>query len=126
MKKASVFLFVLFSAIAFEGFSQSTAPADFYAGKWEIAILGSPRGDVKFTTNLVRKDGKLIGELANPADATEAKRPITKIEESAKKLVIYFESSQAGEISIDLDKVDDNNLKGSLMSFEATAKRIKE
>ncbi len=122
MKKASVFLFVLFSAIAFEGFSQSTAPADFYAGKWEIAILGSPRGDVKFTTNLVRKDGKLIGELANPADATEAKRPITKIEESAKKLVIYFESSQAGEISIDLDKVDDNNLKGSLMSFEATAK----
>lgn len=126
MKKASVFLFVIFFAIAFKGFSQSTAPPDFYAGKWEISILGSARGDVKFSTNLVRKDGKLTGELTNPTDATEAKRPITKIEESAKKLVIYFESSQAGEISVDLDKVDDNNLKGSLMSFEATAKRIKE
>jgi hypothetical protein len=126
MKKANVFLLAAFFLIVFKGFSQSTAPADFYAGKWEISILGSPRGDVKFITNLVRKDGKLTGELANPTDATEAKRPITKIEESAKKLVIYFESSQAGEISVDLDKVDDNNLKGSLMSFEATAKRIKE
>ena len=122
MKKVSVFLFVIFFAIAFKGFSQSTAPADFYAGKWEINVLGSPRGDVKFTTDLVRKDGKLTGVLVNADD----KRPITKIEESAKKLVIYFESSQGGEISIDLDKVDDNNLKGSLMSFEATAKRIKE
>jgi len=126
MKKASVFLFVLFSAIAFKGFSQTAAPADFYAGKWEISVLGSPRGDIKFVTDLVRKEGKLTGELTNPADAAEAKRPITKIEESPKKLVIYFESSQAGEISIDLEKVDDNNLKGSLMSFEATAKRIRD
>lgn len=122
MKKASVFLFVIFFAIAFKGVSQNAAPADFYAGKWEINVLGSPRGDVKFTTDLVRKDGKLTGVLVNADD----KRPITKIEESAKKLVIYFESSQAGEISIDLDKVDDNTLKGSLMTFEATAKRIKE
>lgn len=122
MKKVSIFLFVTFFAIALKGFSQSTAPADFYAGKWEISILGSPRGDVKFTTELVRRDGKLTGVLVNADD----KRPITKIEESAKKLVIYFESSQAGEISVDLDKVDDNNLKGSLMSFDATAKRIKK
>lgn len=126
MKKAGLFFIVLFLGVLTEVFSQTTPSTDFYAGKWEISILGSPRGDVKFITNLVRKDGKLTGELANPTDATEAKRPITKIEESAKKLVIYFESSQAGEISVDLDKVDDNNLKGSLMSFEATAKRIKE
>jgi len=122
MKKATLFLFVFILGITLKGFAQSTAPADFFAGKWEISILGSPRGDVKFATNLIRKDEKLTGELVNADD----KRPITKIEETAKKLVIYFESSQGGEISIDLDKVDDNNLKGSLMSFEATAKRIKE
>lgn len=126
MKKAGIILFVLFFGTALNGFSQSTAPSDFYAGKWEISIVGSPKGDVKFVTNLARKDGKLTGELANLADATEAKRPITKVEESAKKLVIYFESSQGGEISIDLNTVDDNNLKGSVMSFDATAKRIKE
>ena len=104
---------------------ENAAATDFYAGKWEIAVLGSPRGDIKFNTDLVRKDGKLTGDLVNPAEAAADKRPITKVEESAKKLVIYFMSSQGGEISIDLDKVDNDTLKGSLMNFEANAKRIK-
>ncbi|MEZ4901923.1 MAG: hypothetical protein R2822_09280 [Spirosomataceae bacterium] len=122
MKKASIFLFVFLFGIVLQGFSQATAPTDFYVGKWEIAVTGTPRGDVVFKTDLVRKDGKLTGELITD----DMKRPITKIEESDKKLIIYFESSQAGEISIDLDKADDDTLKGSLMSFDAIAKRVKE
>ncbi|MCY7356471.1 MAG: hypothetical protein LH609_03210 [Rudanella sp.] len=39
--------------------------------------------------------------------------------------MIYFNSSQAGEISVELTKVDNDNLKGALMSFDATAKRVK-
>ncbi len=126
MKKAS-FLFILFFAgIAFNGFSQTAASADFFAGKWEISVTGSPRGDVKFLTNLIRKDGKLTGELIDAADPANGKRTITKVEETATKLVIYFESTQAGEISIDLAKVDDDNLKGTLMgSYESIAKRVK-
>lgn len=124
MKKALFVLFVLCVSIAHGGFAQTAAPTDFFAGKWEISVLGSPRGDVKFLTNLVRKDGKLTGELVDAGDATD-KRLITKVEESPNKLVIFFESSQGGEMPIDLAKVDDDNLKGSLMSFEATAKRVK-
>jgi hypothetical protein len=122
MKKVSTILMVLFLGITFNSFSQTTTTTDFFAGKWEIVILGSPRGDVKFKTTLVRKDGKLTGEMVSTGDI----RPITKTEETATKLSIYFESSQGGEISIDLDKVDDNNLKGSLMSYDVTAKRIKD
>ena len=122
MKKASIILFMFFLGIALQGFSQSTNPTDVYAGKWESAVNGTPRGDIVFKTNLVRKDGKLTGELVTD----DNKRPITKIEEKDKTLVIYFESSQGGEISIDLTKVDDNNLKGTLMDFTATAKRVKE
>lgn len=122
MKKASIILFMFFFGIALQGFSQNTTPTDFYVGKWEIAVNGTPRGDIVFKTNLVRKDGKLTGELVTD----DNKRPITKIEEKDKTLVIYFESSQGGEISIDLTKVDDNNLKGTLMDFTATAKRVKE
>ena len=124
MKKASLLLIVLFLGITFHGFSQ-TAPKDFFAGKWEISLAGTPNGDVKFLTNLIRKDGKLTGELVNPEDAANGKRPITRVEENGDKLVIYFESSQGGEISIDLAKVDNDNLKGALMSFDAKAKRIK-
>ena len=122
MKKASIILFMFLFGIILQGLSQSTTPTDLYAGKWEIAVNGTPRGDIVFKTNLVRKDGKLTGELVTD----DNKRPITKIEEKDKTLVIYFESSQGGEISIDLTKVDDNNLKGTLMDFTATAKRVKE
>jgi hypothetical protein len=124
MKKASILLIALFLGLTFQGFLQ-TAPKDFFAGKWEIALTGTPNGDVKFLTNLIRKDGKLTGELVNPDNPTNGKRPITKVEENGDKLAIYFEFSQGEEISIDLAKVDDDNLKGSLMSFDAKAKRIK-
>lgn len=126
MKKATFFV-VLFLGLAFAAAAQTTAPADFYAGKWEIQITGSPRGDVKFHTNLVRKDGKLTGDLVdvtNGPNSTE-KRAITKVEENGDKLAIYFESSQGGEIAMDLAKVDADHLKGSLMSFETTATRLK-
>jgi hypothetical protein len=125
MKKASILLFALFLGITFHGLSQ-TAPKDFYAGKWEIALTGTPNGDVKFLTNFIRKEGKLTGELVNPDDPTNGKRSITKVEENGDKLAIYFISSQGDEISINLAKVDTDNLKGTLMdSFEAKAKRVK-
>lgn len=126
MKKAA-FFFALLLSLALTGTAQTAAPADFYAGKWEILITGSPRGDVKFHTNLVRKDGKLTGELVDVTggpNSTE-KRAITKVEEADDRLAIYFESSQGGEISMDLAKVDADHLKGSLMSFETTATRLK-
>ena len=125
MKKESILLVIFFLGIAFNGFSQTSASADFFAGKWEISVTGTPNGDVKFVTDLVRKDGKLTGELANATDSSQPKRPITKVEEKGTNLIIYFESSQAGEISIDLTKVDENNLKGTLYNFDTTAKRIK-
>lgn len=127
MKKTSMMLVVLFLGIICKSFAQTTPSGDFFAGKWEINITGTPNGDVKFLTNLVRKDGKLSGTLANAAEPTLAHRPITKIEERAGVIVIYFESSQGGDIALDLTKVDNDNLKGMLMdSFNATAKRIKD
>lgn len=106
----------------FETTAKRLASSDFYAGKWEILVTGTPRGDVTFKTDLVRKDGKLTGELKTTDDV----RPINKVEETANKLTIFFNSSQGGEISIDFDKIDDDNLKGTLMTFDAKAKRVKE
>lgn len=125
MKKASILLLLLFLGTAFTGFSHAPAPADFFAGKWEIQLKGTPYGDIKFYTNLVRKDGNLTGELVNPEDPANGKRPITKVVESPNKISIFFDSSQGGEISIDLTKVDEDNLKGALMDFDASAVRLK-
>lgn len=56
MKKVSLFLFVFLLGLSVRGFSQTTPPADFFAGKWEITIMGTPNGDAKLVTELVRKD----------------------------------------------------------------------
>lgn len=124
MKKASIILIVLFFGIAVKGFSQTDKPLDFFAGKWEVAFIGTPNGDAKMTTELLRKDGKLTGKL-KPADGSDAIE-ITNIEEEAEKLTLFF-STQGYDLSVELKKVDADNLKGSLMNmFDATAKRIKD
>jgi hypothetical protein len=125
MKKVSLFLFIFLLGVCVKGFSQATPPTDFFAGKWEITITGTPEGDAKMVTELIRKDGKLTGELKDPA-GTRPVTPITKIVEEGTKLTIYFDTAQAGEIPVELNKVDDDHLKGSLMNmFESTALRVK-
>jgi hypothetical protein len=125
MKKVSLFLFIFLLGVCVKGFSQATPPTDFFAGKWEITIMGTPEGDAKMVTELIRKDGKLTGELKDPS-GTRPVTPITKILEEGTKLTIYFDTAQAGEIPVELNKVDDDHLKGSLMNmFESTALRVK-
>lgn len=125
MKTSNLFFLFLLLGVVFTSSAQTTTTqSDFFAGKWEISVSGTPNGDVKFLTDLVRKDGQLTGELVNPAEP-DNKRPIKKVTENGDKVSIFFESSQAGELSIDLVKVDNDNLKGTLYNFEATAKRLR-
>jgi hypothetical protein len=126
MKKASILLIALFFGIVFNGFSQTTAPAtDFFAGKWEITIFGTPNGDSKMTTELIRKDGKLTGELKDANDTSKPAIPITSIEEKDVEIEIAF-SASGYDVTLPLKKKDQDNLEGQLMGmFDAKAKRIK-
>ncbi len=133
MKKVSLFLFVFLLGVCAKGFSQTTASSptaipstDFFAGKWEITIMGTPTGDAKMHTDLFRKASKLTGELKDPA-GTNPVIAITKVGEGKDKVTIYFDTAQAGEIGVELIKVDDDHLIGQLMSmFESTAVRVKK
>lgn len=128
MKKVSIILIALFFGIAINGFSQTTAPApkaDFFVGKWEITIFGTPNGDSKMVTELIRKEGKLFGELKDLTDTTKPAIPITSIEEKDGEIEIAF-SASGYDLTLPLKKEDDDNLKGQLMGmFDAKAKRVK-
>lgn len=128
MKKAALILVILLSAISFDGFSQTTTPAtDFFAGKWEVLIVGTPDGDSKLLTDLVRKDGKLTGELRDPTGKMPEGLPLTNVVEEGNTLTLYF-TAQGMDINLGLTKVDDDHLKGSLLGgmFDASAVRVKE
>ena len=125
MKAVNILIFTfVFALISFEGVAQTSN--DFFVGKWEISIIGSPRGDVKMVTNLTREEGKLVGELKKIEDDEEVKLTVNKIIESEDKIKIFFEAEQVGEIAIDLTKVDEDNMKGVTYEyFETVAKRVK-
>ncbi|MFN8346935.1 MAG: hypothetical protein U0X91_18175 [Spirosomataceae bacterium] len=126
MKKTSALLILLLLGAAVNTFAQTAEKTtDFFAGKWEILVVGTPNGDAKFATDLIRKDGKLTGELKLAAGDVKENIPAT-VEEAEGKITLFF-STQGYDVNIELNKVDDNNLKGTLMNmFEAKAVRVKE
>ena len=123
MQKISIFFFILLLSVALESFSQHARPKNFFVGKWEISVADTP--EIKFITDLVRKKGRLTGELADAKNPSSPKLPITKVEEKGSNISIYYTSGQSKEMVIDLTKVDADNLKGTMYTFDASAKRIK-
>jgi hypothetical protein len=138
MKKIIFSLFVLFFAVLSNSFAQTAtaekpatpvatttpAAADFYVGKWEVVFIGTPNGDAKLIATFTRKDGKLEGELKSTTDDQAEVIPITSVEEGTDKLTFGF-TAQGYDLTVDLEKVDDDNLKGMMMNmFETKAKRV--
>jgi len=126
MKKLVALVFVLMSLCSATSFAKLPDPTDFFAGKWKIMVAGTPNGDVTFSTNLVRKDGVLTGQLKIVGDDSLPLVDISKVEDDKEKVVIYF-TIQGYDVNAELTKVDSDNLKGSLMGmFEAKGVRVKE
>ncbi len=137
MKKASIVLFVLFFSVMANSFAQTATPpaavsttataatTDFYAGKWEVVFIGTPQGDAKLIATFTRKDGKLEGELKDASDDKAEAIPVTSVEEGTDKLTFGF-TAQGYDLTVELEKVDEDNLKGMMMNmFETKAVRVK-
>jgi hypothetical protein len=123
MKKLSlIFSIVLCTFLSITAKAQ-TAP-DYFAGKWNVVIMGTPQGDAKMTFLLERKDGKLTGAVQDTTGAEISK--ISKIEEKDKTITAYF-VAQNYDCSLTLEPIDDDHVKGNLLNmFDAKGVRVKE
>lgn len=122
---SSIFMILCLLGAVVTSIAQTAAPADFFAGKWEITVFGTPQGDAKLVADLTRTDGKLTGQITNATDPNAEKIAITSVDEAADKITLGF-SASGYDVTLDLSKVDDDNLKGNMMSmFDASAKRVK-
>jgi hypothetical protein len=138
MKKLSIVLFVLTFATLNNGFAQTahitpkpdstTAAAlstDFYAGKWEVTFIGTPQGDAKMVATFTRVEGRLEGVISDPTGQIKESITMTSVDEGTDKITFNFKA-QGYDIAVDLEKVDDDNLKGMMMNmFESKATRMK-
>ena len=120
MKKVGIiFTMLLLGAVSFVAKAQS--PADFFVGEWKVVVKGTPSGDAEMVLQLELVDGKLSGEIKT--DGAEGTK-LSQVMEKESGLTVYF-TTMGYDISLDFKKVDDNNLKGSMMGmFDATGERV--
>ena len=125
MKKLSLFFAGLFFLILSFNANAQTQPAkDYFAGKWNVQVEGTPQGDGKMVVALERKEGKLEGAITSK-DAPEPNK-ITKVEEKEKSIILYF-TANGYNVNLTLEKKDDDHVTGNMMDmFDATGERIKE
>jgi len=123
MKKLSL-LFTVVAGLLISFNVKAQTNADYFPGKWNITVMGTPGGDSKMTFVLERKDGKLGGVVQDSTGKETSK--ITSIVEKDKTITAAF-TLQAYDLTMTLDPIDDDHVKGSLMGmFDAKGVRIKE
>ena len=125
MKKLNLFFAVLVCSLVFSIGAKAQAPADYFAGKWNVIALGTPGGDSKMPLILERKDGKLSGGIID-ATSNKVLTQFSKVEETEKNVTVYF-SSGGYNVYIFMEKKDDNHITGSMMDmFDVTGERAIE
>ena len=124
MKKLSLVFAILFSiAYSFSANAQ-TKNVDYFNGKWNVVVEGTPGGDAKMIVSLERKEGKLQGAILDTLQQEVSK--ITSIEETEKSVTLYF-NSQGYDVNLFMEKKDEDHVTGNMMSmFDAKGERIKE
>ena len=123
MKKLSL-IFTVVTGLLISLHVKAQTNADYFPGKWNITVMGTPGGDSKMTFVLERKDGKLGGVVQDSTGKETSK--ITSIVEKDKTITAAF-TLQAYDLTMTLDPIDDDHVKGSLMGmFDAKGVRIKE
>lgn len=97
---------------------------DFFVGKWNILVTGTPKGDATSVFTFEKVDGKLTGTMV--ASGKPAIK-MSRIEVTAKDITAYFTSDSGYEVYMFLEKKDDNHVEGSMMDmFECTGERVVE
>ena len=123
MKNVKMILSAVFIlVVAISAQAQDSNP-DYFAGDWKVVLKGTPSGDAEMVMHLERVDGKLTGEMR-----TEGMDPskFKSVSEKEFEIAVNYET-MGYDINITFKKVDDHNLKGSLMGmFDASGERIVE
>lgn len=125
MKKVNLlFKGIFFLLLSFNVNAQSKTGADYFAGKWNIVVKGTPNGDAKMIFVLENRNDSIAGAVQDSTGKEMTK--ITSTELTDSSLTIYF-TAQGYDVNLALTKKDDDHATGSMMGmFDADADRIKQ
>ena len=121
MKKVGFLFVMMLSLMASNVVAQQSG--DFFPGKWDMLLLGTPDGDMKLTMSFERNDGKLEAtiQIQNSESVSTVKNIVEK-----ENSITFFISMSGYEVDFLLEKVDDDNIKGDVADmFDIKGQRIK-
>ena len=125
MKKKILFLSVAFMIILSLGATaQPKTGGDYFAGKWDVLVKGTPNGDAQMIFILEKKDATMTGVVQDTTGAEISKISSADLKENS--LTVYF-NAQGYDVYLMIDKKDDTHVTGNLMGmFDAEGKRMEE
>jgi len=125
MKKLSFAIGLLSLGLSFNALAQPKTGADFFSGKWNVLITGTPYGDLKRLYILEKKDNGLAGTVMDGATGKEVSK-CSKVEVKDDEVTLYY-TSMGNDVSIVLTKKDDDHVTGKAMgTYDATGERVKQ
>jgi hypothetical protein len=124
MKKINLIITAaFFLLLSFGATAQTKTGADYFEGKWNVLVKGTPNGDSKMVVALDKKDSTVTGAIQDSTGKEMAK--ISSVELKDNEITVYF-TTQGYDVNLTLTKKDDDHVTGSLMGmFDATGDRIK-
>ena len=125
MKKTAL-IFTVFCAflIAIGLNAKAQAPSDYFVGKWNVLVSGTPNGDAKMVVRMKRVDGKLTAEFVGN-DQPEVPK-VSSLEETEKSVRIYFTAS-GHDVYLYLENKGENHVEGTMLDmFDAKGDRATE
>jgi hypothetical protein len=124
MKKLSLlFAGLFFLLLALNTNAQTKTGADYFTGKWNVLVKGTPGGDAKMFVVLEKTDSTMNGSIEDSTGTQISK--ISKVELTDTSATVYF-TAQGYDVNLLMDKKDDDHIIGSLMNmFDAEGDRVK-
>jgi len=110
--------------LSFSSHAQSKAGADFFAGKWNVLITGTPYGDLKRVYILEKKDNSLAGTVLDGATGKELSK-CSKVDVKDNEVTLYY-SALGNDVNVVLTKKDEDHVAGKALGmFDASGERVK-
>ena len=125
MKKPSFAVGLLSLVLSVNALAQPKTGADFFSGKWNVVITGTPYGDLKRLYILEKKDNGLSGIVMDAATGKEVSK-CSKVDVKDNEVTLYY-TSMGNDVNIVLTKKDDDHVTGkALGQYDASGERVKQ
>jgi hypothetical protein len=123
MKKAGLLITGILLFIFSIGLNAQTKSGyEYFAGKWNVTVLGAPQGDVKMVVNF-EKINEIVSSSMKDSTGKDLYK-VTKTEIDKDQAIVTFTGSQ-GDVDLKLMKKDETNITGDIMGmFSVEGKRL--